>query len=301
MPATSASQTGEKKTMSAVHAQATHLPPISASGEPNKVRTRSSADPPAQAKQPSKYIEARKFLNTSQILPEGAPCTPRTVVNTLNLLAETYKMLDNIVKAMTHISEVAQQINTQCKGCANAQTVTGLIKEMQEALSKDIVQKLSTLESKLTTPPPSKHLKTMTKEIGQAVQSIKEVARKMGKSIVQVTDTNSQLVNTATTFKDTLLKSNTQQPQHKHQHPQDRQIQADLKVLRDINRKARQILIDTRDDKLLNASLAKVKEKVCTAINTITNPPPPQGSNSAGDQQAQKRRIHNTLQGERDH
>jgi Trp operon repressor len=41
------------------------------------------------------------------------------------------------------------------------------------------------------------------------VQSIKEVASEMGKSIVQVTDTNSQLASTATNFKDTLLKSNS--------------------------------------------------------------------------------------------
>jgi hypothetical protein len=117
----------------------------------------------------------RKFLNTSQILPEGAPCTLRTLVNALNILAETYKMLDNIVKALTHISEIAQQINNQCKGCANVQTVPGLITELQETLSKDIKQKLSTLESKLTTPPPSKHLESATKEIGQAAKSIKEV------------------------------------------------------------------------------------------------------------------------------
>jgi hypothetical protein len=46
-------------------------------------------------------------------------------------------------------------------------------------------------------------------------------------------------------------------------------------TLWDVDRKARQILIDTRNDKLLSASLAEIREKVCTTINAITNPPPP--------------------------
>jgi hypothetical protein len=97
----------------------------------------------------------------------------------------------------------------------------------------------------------------------------------MGKSIAQVTDTSSLLTNTATNYKDTLLKSSMQQPQSRPQHPTEKTSNPDPKVLRDIDRKARQILINTRDKKLLNASLAEIKEKVCAAINSITNPPPP--------------------------
>ena len=51
---------------------------------------------------------------------------------------------------------------------------------------------------------------------------------------------------------------------------------ADPRILRDIDRNTRQILIDSRDKKLLNASLAELKEKVQAAIGAIMNPPPPQ-------------------------
>jgi serine/threonine protein phosphatase PrpC len=56
---------------------------------------------------------------------KGAPCTPRSVANTLIILAETYKMPDNIVKAVIHLSEVAQQIDSCCQGCMNVLAVPG--------------------------------------------------------------------------------------------------------------------------------------------------------------------------------
>ncbi|KAN0139117.1 hypothetical protein V8E53_003119 [Lactarius tabidus] len=193
------------------------------------------------------------------------------------MLSKTYGMPENVAKALVHISEVAQQIDSQCQGCANALAIPGLIKEMQGHFSKELEQRMCALESKISASPSSDsdHLESVTKEIGQAAQSIKAVARKMGKTIAQVTDTSSHLASTATNYKDALLRSNTQQPQPQPQTPPEKPSQSDLKVLRHVGRKARQILIDTRDDKLLNASLAEIKEKVNAAINTITNPPPP--------------------------
>jgi hypothetical protein len=77
-------------------------------------------------------------------------------------------MPETITKALLHISEIAQQIDSQCKGCKNALAILGLIKEMQGNLSKEMEQRLSAIEHKLTAPPPSEHLKSATKEIGQA-------------------------------------------------------------------------------------------------------------------------------------
>ena len=284
MPATSTSQSGEKKATSA--AQSRTAQP-SAPGEHNKVQTRSSADP--QPKQLNKYLEARKFLNTLQVLPEGAPCTPQTVAETLLALAETYKLPENITKALVHVSEVAKHIDIQCQGCTSAKMVPELIKELQGNLSKELDQKLGALESKLTSSSPTPELlKTASKEIEQAARNIKAAVVEMGSSITKVTDMSSQLANTASSYKDALLNSNAQPPQSQSRPPptSEQTSQADPRILRDVDRKARQILIDTRDEKLLNASLADIKEKVQTAINAITNPPPTTGRNSTRNQQA---------------
>ncbi|KAN0131821.1 hypothetical protein V8E53_010349 [Lactarius tabidus] len=244
MPTSSAGQTGEKKTTSAAQPQPAQPSPSPVTGEPNK------------AKQPSKYIEACKYLSVNQLLPEGATCSPRSGTDTC------------LGGSLTNREPI--------QGCTNALEIPGMIKEMQGNFSKELEQKLNALENKLTaSPPASDLLETASKEIEQAVQSIKAVAGEMGKSIVQVTDTSMQLASTATNYKDTLLKSSEQQAQPRPHPPQEKPSQSDPKVIRDIDRKARQILIDTKDDKLLSASLAEIKEKVHTAISAITNPPPP--------------------------
>jgi DNA-directed RNA polymerase specialized sigma54-like protein len=94
----------------------------------------------------------------------------------------------------------------------------------------------------------------------------------MGNSIAKVTDTSSQLASTATNYKDTLLKSNTEQ---QRTHNPELSPQADPKILRDIDRKACHILIDMLDIKILEASLAEIKDKVSNTIKSITNLPPP--------------------------
>ena len=98
----------------------------------------------------------------------------------------------------------------------------------------------------------------------------------MGNSIMKVTNTSSQLANTATSYKDALLNRVAGQPMLGPQPISENLSQTDPRILRDVDRKARQILIDTRDDKLLKASLVEIKDKVQAAIDTITNPPPPQ-------------------------
>lgn len=273
MPAPSSSQSGEKKATSAAQ---TRTAQPAAIGKPNKVRTRSSADP--QLKQHNKYTEARKFLNTLQVMPEGALCTPQTIAKALNTLVDTYKLLDNISKVLLSMSEVVNQLDNLGQGCTNAKLVPELLKEMQGNFSKELDRKLGALETKLTSSTPStEQLEIASKEIGQAAQNIKAAVDEMGNSITKVTDTSSQLANTASSYKDALLNNVVQQPRPEPQRAVEQPKQAaDPRILRDVDRKTRQILIDTRDEKLLNASLAELKEKVQAAIGAITNPPPPQ-------------------------
>ena len=94
----------------------------------------------------------------------------------------------------------------------------------------------------------------------------------MGKSLAQVTNTNSQLENTATSYKEALLKNNEQQTQT---HGHESSPQTDPRILRDVERKSRQILIDTQDPKVNEASNNEIKIKVGDAIKAITEPPPP--------------------------
>ena len=102
--------------------------------------------------------------------------------------------------------------------------------------------RFTALERKVTLPTPAQeHLETAAKELGIAAESIKATTNDIGKSITQVTDTSSQLANTATSYKDALLRSNEQQV---HTQESEGAPQIDPRVTQDVDRKSRQILVD---------------------------------------------------------
>ena len=273
MPASSASTNAERKATSAAPNRPAQLAPSSPAGEPSKVRTRSSADPTMQSKQSTKYHEARKFLATNQLLAEHAPCTALNIANALTTLAVNYKMPESVARAMGYVAEALKHAeqHTQVTDSSNALPV--LIKELQSNISAEMEIRLSALERKLTLPSTAqKQLESAAKEIGQAADNIKMSIKDVGNSIAQVTDTSSQLANTASSYKDVLLRSREQFPQAEIA---GNKSLADPRILRDMDRKARQILIDTRDPDITGASIAALKEKVSEAIAKITEPPPP--------------------------
>jgi hypothetical protein len=273
MPATAANVNTEKRATSAASARPAQPIPSPSVGETTKVRTWNATDTQAQAKQPSKYRDARKFLNTHHLLADNAPCMAQTLAGILHTLAETYKMPNSIAKALGHVAETLEHIEQQQKQEENAKSLPELMKELQSNLSTEMDSKIVALEKKLTPlPAAQEHLEDVAKKIGHAVESIKASIDDMGFTIAQVTDTSSQLANTATSYKDALTRSGKKHPRT---HSPASQSQTDPRIARDVDRKARQILINTLDPKITGASLAKIKEKVSTAIKAITNPPPP--------------------------
>lgn len=241
-------------------------------GEANKVRTRSATDAQALVKPPNKFSEACKSLIAYHLIPEMAACSAQSMAEVLHALAESYKMPANIAKAIGHVAKILQHIEQWGKKDSDAKSLPDLIKEMQSNISAEMDSKLTALESRLTLPSTAqKQLEFTAKELGLAAECIKTSTNDIGKSIAQVTDTSSQLANTATSYKDALLKSS----KHATDHSPDKSAQVDPRITRDIERKTRQILVDTLDPKIAVSSLAELKEKVNEAIKAISDPPPP--------------------------
>ena len=274
MPASAASTNTERKAMSAAPTQPVNPAPTPSAGEPTKVRMCSSADTPVQAKQNSKYHEARKFLSKNQLLAEHTPCTASSLADTMTTLAETYKMPENVAKVMGHMAEALCHTEQHVLSTDPTNVFKDLIKELQSNLSTELDSRLSALEGKLTLPSTEQEqLKSAVKDLGQAAENIKTSISDMGTSIAQVSDMSSQLANTATSYKDTLLQSREQPQQAEAAYGT---TPADPRILWDMDRKARQILIDTSDPDIAGASQVAIKEKVSAAIKKITDPPPPQ-------------------------
>ena len=271
MPASTASTQTEKRAMSAAHPQTAHLSPSPTEGGANKVKTWSTADAQAQGKPLSKLGEAKKFLNKYHLLPVNATCSVQAMSEVLQTLADSYKMTENVAIAIGHMAEILRHIELQCNRSEPENPLTNLVKEMHNRLSAELNAKFSALESKLALPlPAQKQLETMAKELGLVAEHIKASTNDVGKSIAQVTDTSMQLANMATSYKDALLKNSERQTRNLEGPPP-----VDPRIIRDLDRKARQTLIDTLDPKIAESSQATIKEKVSEAIKAITNPPSP--------------------------
>lgn len=275
MPATAANAHPERRAASVASIRPAQPSASPSPGEPNKVRTRSANDVQTQGKTQTDYVEARKFLNGVHLLVEGAPCTTQSLICVLLLLAKTCKMPENVAKAISHIAELLQQVEHQRNKGESVKSIQEIVKELQSNLSAEMDSKLNELEKKLTLPSlAQKQLESTAKELGLAAESIKVSTSDIGKTIAQATDTNSQLANAATDYRDALLKSNEDQTRTRSQD-NPTHTHADPRILRDVERKARQILIDTTDPRITEASLAEIKEKVSNAIKSIADPSQP--------------------------
>ncbi|KAN0128351.1 hypothetical protein V8E53_013856 [Lactarius tabidus] len=123
-------------------------------------------------------------------------------------LAKSCKMPDKLARALSHIAEILQHIKRQKLTGDKDKSLPELLKDLQSNLSSEMDR--------------------------QAAESLKASINDMGNSIVQVTDTSTQLASTATNYKDAILKS-SDQPCH---CAQESTLQADPRILWEVDRKA---------------------------------------------------------------
>ena len=130
-------------------------------------------------------------------------------------------------------------------------------------------------------------------DLVDTVTTLKQVASDMSKSINKATTATLHINDTALNYKQALLCTTTQTapPQQLRTNTKGYALeegqldgpydtggndQTNLRIIRDLDRKSRQILIDTIDPDITGASQVDIKEKVIAAIKKITNPTPPE-------------------------
>ena len=144
------------------------------------------------------------------------------------------------------------------------------LQEEMDKMSTNIKNALAD-QSKTLSPPES-----MT----EAVNTLKQVAADMSKSINEAQVATSQITDTAFTYKQALLQTATPQPmkaQYARPHAGATEEDAKYMISMGIDKKARQVLLDTTkgEDSYLNSH--QIKEKAMMALAEII-PAPPQGT-----------------------
>ena len=239
----------------------------------------------------------RKLLKSEECLDDEFNITHHTIQTSLTSIIKRYSATTspNLAKSLAALVVLLKQANSASGPATQLEpTVDVLSLKIGERIERTIQEEMIKLSSqiKVSLAEQSKAL-SPPGDLAEAVTTLKQVATDMSKSINEATTATSQINDTALNYKQALLRTTSQAA-----HPQQtrsncepyeeeagqlaftyntgRSGQVDPKILRDLDRKARQILIDTIDPNIAGASQAEIKEKVIDAISKISSPAPPE-------------------------
>jgi hypothetical protein len=145
-----------------------------------------------------------------------------------------------------------------------------LDERLDKAVEKTLNKMSPTVECLLTN---QKEIQTTTSALSDMAETIKKLTHDMGNNVKAATETSDQLTNMVSLYKEALL--NNMAAPSQQQCCKRNTTQVDLKILRDVDRKARQILINTVDPKIAGVSLSEIRDKVHDTINGIAHAPLP--------------------------
>jgi hypothetical protein len=225
----------------------------------------------------AKYTEARKYLNKQHYLNDSDTCNPYTLAKAIGNIMKAFPQQGipaGFTRALAHLAEVASKTEVQCQTCEKISSIPDMIDDLrvdiQTGLDAQLDRISKALEDKLTAP--QKNSLEASDKLEVTAKNLSETAAGLEAKINKVTDTTSQLANTATTYRDTLLKKNARGQGHGDAHTQDPAVNLAT------DRKARQILLQLTENEVAVLSQQAIMEKGNAVINEIVHPPPPAGT-----------------------
>ena len=275
----------------ATRSQAAKINPQQASTSPQAATLEKK-----RAKAKELESEARKLLSNEGCLKAEKSITHSSILNTLTLIIQKYSTTtpQNLARALAALVALFKQANNACDAGTQTELIADVITQrMEESLEKAMQEEMHKMSS-LIKSSLAEHSKALSppEDLAETVTTLKQVASDMSKSINEATTATTQISDTAHSYKQALLRTSKQTSQSQQAGlntdsysdeegliPPPRNAgsyeQVDPRIIRDIDRKARQILVDTMDPDITEASLAVIKEKVSAAISNIDHPTPP--------------------------
>ena len=215
---------------------------------------------------------------TTDLSGPGSPatlCTPKpssnpppcyhTIATALELVLTKHKTLPSLRTALLGIMDMlnlAAEEETQ----ETFSSLTNTVNSICDQIKADTSSLYSKLESKLTDiQMDQKKLLSSADTINRSTQILHNPTKELESRVGAASAIMDKMANTTRTYRDALTsKAITPSP-----------LNADLKILDDVVRRSKQILIehDLSDNNLmLNTSITDLKEKVNKIINNLSDP-----------------------------
>jgi hypothetical protein len=206
--------------------------------------------------------------------------TQHTLTHALSLITQKYSTPttpQGLTLALSAIVILMQRINSSTTQLMPV--VDELAQKLGERIEKtmmDEMDKMSTMikssladQTKSSSPPES---------LDEAVTALKQVASEMSKTMNEATTATTQINDTALNYKEALLHTTTTQTAiHKHDRSRTEPLAADAELMLGLDKKTRQILLDTTKEGDDSMNIYEIREKAEAALAS-TVPPPPQNS-----------------------
>ena len=212
---------------------------------------------------------------TTDLSGLGSPatsCTPKpssnpptcyhTIATALELVLTKHKMLPPLRMALLGIMDM---LNLAAKE-ETCSSLTNMVNSIHDQIKADTSSLYSKLESKLTDiQMDQKKLLSLADTINRSMQILHNPAKELESRVGAASTIMDKMASATRTYRDALT-SNAVTPSP---------LNADLKILDDVVRQSKQILIkhDSSDNNpMLNTSIADLKEKVNKIINNLSDP-----------------------------
>ena len=227
--------------------------------------------------------EARRTLKEEGCLNDDADISHNILLQALTTIIQKYNATSpqSLTRALTALAALMQETNsTNAQPTPVLEVLTQKLGERIETAIHEGMDKVSTLIKSSV----AEHCKTLnnSETMTDAVSTLKQVATDMSKTISEATTATSQINDTALTYKQALINTAaqvTQVAQRASQPSKERNTDTtdDTGLLQGLDKKARQVLLDTAKGEENPMNIYELKEKAEAALAEII-PAPPQGA-----------------------
>jgi len=257
------------------------------SNQPTQINSSKSDEDKAISKgdAPKATADAAQASDTATTQP-----TPlQVVVDMLTAISKNEKLNTSIKKDLENVIKFAREVegteNLKGKGAKENDNVSAI----RQAILADLANMYVAIVNQINAVQLGcNSIQENTAKVLKEVEEAKSIAKDTVDKVDKVTDTTAKFALEANSYRDAVLSKPSQTNKSK----------ADPRVLSDMERRAKQILVDIYDneaDSILNKSLTSIVEKANEAIEAIEDADKPKDIKVLAALKARKHAILLTL------
>jgi hypothetical protein len=228
-----------------------------ASSTPSEAQP-SKASAPRTRTVPNDVAKVNPSAQGDDLLSTDSETTALFVIaGALDRLINNNQMSEHVMGALRRLSRYASKMGVKEAKQEVVQVSMSDVREIRKVLLTDISGKYEALENKITQLAENQaQILKATDSLAKKTDGIDAAAKGIVDKVTEVNDATVQIASTTKSYKDVLLAQPNQ--------PYGSMV--DLKIKDDLDRKAKQILVEVLSDDLTGKSLSEIEKKATEVI-----------------------------------